>query len=46
MDLPKYSSAEIAKKKLVYAAYNTASIDGDGTATASNTQRMGFGFSS
>jgi len=46
LDLPNYSSVEVAYEKLVYAAFNTAAIDGDGTGTASTTQQMGFGFGS
>ena len=46
LDLPDYSSAEVAYTKLVYAAFNTSSIDGDGTETATASQQMGFGFDS
>lgn len=46
LDLPDYSSAEVACKKLVYAAFNTSSIDGDGTGTATASQQLGFGFES
>jgi hypothetical protein len=44
LDLPDNSSPQVAYEKIVYAAFNTAAIDGDGTGVASTTQGMGFGF--
>lgn len=45
LDLPNYSFASAAYKKIVYAIFNTSSIDGDGTSAASASQQLGFGFS-
>ena len=40
--LRRYTSAAALREKLLYAIWNTSSIDGDGTSTAMETASVGF----
>ena len=38
----RYTTAEALRSKLLYAIWNTSSIDGDGTSTAMESASVGF----
>lgn len=42
LDLPRYSSVEIAREKLRYVIFNCTAIDGDDTSTGMQVAAMGW----